>query len=288
MHRHWLCATVQVLVVLSLLLACASAPPSLANRDGSVSDARKHTAERPRRAAPTLLMPDLRPSPPDGVEVARGPRGQWALVFNTRVENVGTGPLELVPQRTPCVLPDGRRQGRIARQRIYIDVDRDGAYHHGLDTVYTEFDVGCFAYHRAHRHWHYKALMSYQISDNGGGAALTSSKMGFCLLDMVPLDSGSPKAHYVGDRSGDITRLPCLSSTTQGLSPSWADLYGSDTPGQSVDITNLPPGSYCLSFVVSRDGVLEERTLANNSVGTLVKLTQNRDVRELGRCGESG
>lgn len=243
-----------------------------------------HAPEVPRRSAGPLLVPDLRPRPPRDVTLQRGRRGRWDLVFDTTVGNVGVGPLEIVPQSTRCRLDDGRRGGRVARQRVYHDVDRDGRYRRSVDTTYDEFEVGCFAYHRAHRHWHYEDLMTYELSDKDRGRMLTSSKMGFCLLDILPVGPRPSRRRYVGDRSGDITRLPCVSTTTQGLSPRWGDLYDAATTGQRVDVTNLPSGSYCISFVVSRDGALRERTRANNRAGTRVVLTRHQRARQVGRC----
>jgi hypothetical protein len=51
------------------------------------------------------------------------------------------------------------------------------------------------------------------------------------------------------------------------------DVYLWDTPGQEIDITGLPNGTYALVSTANPDGILMEADLENNSATTAFWLT---------------
>ena len=51
------------------------------------------------------------------------------------------------------------------------------------------------------------------------------------------------------------------------------DVYLWDTPGQEIDITGLPHGTYALVSTANPDGILMEADLENNSATTAFRLT---------------
>ena len=58
------------------------------------------------------------------------------------------------------------------------------------------------------------------------------------------------------------TRFSC---EVQGIQAGWSDIYSSGLPGQWVNITGVPPGSYVLEITLNPDGILPEADLTNNT-----------------------
>ena len=58
-------------------------------------------------------------------------------------------------------------------------------------------------------------------------------------------------------------------ATVQGLSVGWGDTYGSQLPGQEIDLTSLPDGLYTLTIVADPKGRLSEITTSDNSACVL-------------------
>jgi hypothetical protein len=52
----------------------------------------------------------------------------------------------------------------------------------------------------------------------------------------------------------------------QRISPGHADVYGSGTPGQMINIDDVPSGHYLLEIMVNPKGTIKEANLSNNKV----------------------
>ena len=64
-----------------------------------------------------------------------------------------------------------------------------------------------------------------------------------------------------------------------GLSPGWADVYGFNLPGQSVDITDLPDGGYRIWAEADAEGWFEESNKENNTTWIDFELTTDGENR---------
>lgn len=78
---------------------------------------------------------------------------------------------------------------------------------------------------------------------------LVSSKQGFCVIDIQQYRS-LPGRYF--------------SCGYQGISPGWADVYGSGLDGQWVDVTEVEPGDYVLEAEVNAERFYDESDYANN------------------------
>lgn len=152
--------------------------------------------------------------------------------------------------------------------------------------------AGClslFHFSECHQHYHYENYADYRLWTTAGytnwvnmrdvsaradsprngpllDAALASGelvighKQGFCMIDSYQfLPSASPTKKY----------LDCASN--QGIQVGWSDQYGSQLPGQFVQITGLRDGDYVLENQVNPLQLLPESDYTNNFTAVRVR-----------------
>lgn len=209
-----------------------------------------------------VLLPDLDQRAPYSV-IATSVGGRELLVFGSRVENVGDGPL----------LIDGRRP----------DVDTpemqaDQVLSDGFEEVDREPAVGTLRYVQSsdHAHWHLQDFERYELrSEDGSTLVATDQKTGFCLGDRYRIDravQGGPlPAVWVGQCARN---RPESLTVREGISVGFGDDYAALLEGQSIDVTDVPPGSYQLIHTVNPDGLLDESDQSNDSASTLIDLAR--------------
>lgn len=133
-------------------------------------------------------------------------------------------------------------------------------------------------FHEAHNHWHFNAFAQYELKTSAGGTTLAppSLKVSFCVIDgSRPFSElpGSPSRPYYKN---------CGKSFRQGLSVGWSDVYRSTLPDQTIDITGIPNGAYCVVSIADPEDKLRESNESNNSAGTQIKLEPNNVVTSNG------
>jgi hypothetical protein len=135
--------------------------------------------------------------------------------------------------------------------------------------------VGSFEFHSGHDHWHFDNFAAYELrnvaSDGSVGATVLASspKVSFCLLDSWLGDSSL-------EHTGAQTYVTCSQGGVQGISVGWADIYTRDLPGQNLDITALPNGTYWLLIWADPRNAIAEGMEANNLSGTKFRLRDRR------------
>lgn len=197
----------------------------------------------------TPKYPDVRALPPYDIRLGRETVGferHYVIRFSTAMYNGGTGPVEL--HGTPATSLD---LNFTASQWIYEDPA-------GL-----RFEpVGLFAFHAAHRHFHFDGYGRYELwskrsfdraqaSDFTTGAPLhVSPKVSFCMIDSQRFDANAPPARVYQ------TCTPAL----QGVSPGWADIYDWGLPDQWIDVGSspLPDGDYVVRNIADPFNVIYE------------------------------
>jgi hypothetical protein len=200
----------------------------------------------PSGAQAAEWWPDLQAFPAYSLVVTTSTSGQKLLRFSTRTWNSGDGPLEL----------RSRGNGNVD-QRIY---NSDGGY--------RDRPAGTFTWHPDHNHFHFDdyALYTLQPVDAPGGSARTGTKMTFCIMDTNVINSSLPRAPQQAVYS-------TCGSTVQGMSVGWADTYGYNLAGQSIDITGLPNGDYALFIDADYKNRIQELNESNNTSCMLVRLS---------------
>ena len=249
------------------------------------------TAPTTAPAAPApALLPDLVILPVQRYDLLAERYGDQTLLrFSTEIANRGAGPLEVFPSATStdCDGDGDPANDRDTFQRVFADSNANGILDRGADAVSSERRFGCMHFHPAHDHWHVLDIAGYELAREPGGKTVAGTrKVGFCLSDnrlAFPSPATPATAVYpIGPPGSE----GCDATATEGLSVGWADLYALGLPGQDLDISGLPRGSYCLILRADPRGLLEESDEANDVRRVRLRLRPDVPaVRKLdGRC----
>lgn len=195
------------------------------------------------------LRPNLQALPASDLRISYA-GGQKLLRFTTITSNVGHGPLEL---RAVQEFSGGKQR---VDQRVYLE---GGGY---VDTT-----AGYFEYHSEHQHFHFEGYARYELQLDGapGQSLRTGSKVTFCVIDTVRIDTrlpGAPKKKVYSTCGNQV----------QGLSVGWGDKYGYWLAGQALDVTGLGDGTYVLRITVDPNTHLRETDDGDNVSTVRLKL----------------
>lgn len=210
---------------------------------------------------PELRLPDIIVRQSDLLDNdIRNTGGRTLLRLSNGTANIGPGALHLYG-----VTPGNDDGTQDVRQRVYRE-----------DDSFFERVAGSFVYHPEHNHIHFEEWAQYRLRsvvgiDGVGEVVASGSKTSFCILDLGVYDRSLP--NY---RPGGFYRS--CSSTTQGLSVGWIDVYSKSLPGQNIDITDVPDGHYWLESEVDPNNNVLEANEDNNITRVLVTIGDPSDV----------
>ncbi len=275
-------------LLLAMVLAVTGCSPQ--QRQGETrweEPAARSEKEGSADASPAELLPDIDPTPPTGLRIGADGDGAFLLSFDTTFDNIGAGPLHIDAHRP-------RTSGSMVADQVITRSDGSTKLNPGVGELR-------FAVSEDHRHWHFFRFMRYELARPADGAVVApDQKTGFCLGDRYNTD---PRARLPGEPAmpgvfdvppnndwcaqNDPDRL----KLTMGLSVGYGDNYLAFLDGQSIDVTDLPEGSYYLVHRVEAD--VRESDYSNNAASVLLKLrwpngTQNPPtVAMLASCEET-
>ena len=212
----------------------------------------------PGKPVGTPLLPDLSPKPQLNVIVQKvGER--WRIRFDTVLVNVGKGDFLLRATRA-CG----------AKWHAEQDIPYSGG---GAKRVPVPASLVWGG--DGHHHWHIERIASVELValNHKGPAraprALIDHKIGFCFYDHThELVRGPEKARYSAKSCGKQDAVV----VGMGLSGGWNDTYTMELPGQSIDVTGLPYGTYRLYTVVDERRWFHEASRKNNRTWIDIKL----------------
>lgn len=230
------------------------APMGLTEAVRQLSSPPGSRATRPRN----LRLPDLVIQKPYDIHVI-GSRatGDLRLKFGTMIWNAGLGPLETRGANNP----------RTRQLEVYQYL-----YPRGEGEARQGQRIGTFDYNHRHGHLHLQTFARYQLWSLGPtsepiAVVASNSKVGFCLMDIEPVDLNRPRAArepiYAGCRA-DI----------QGISVGYGDEYVAQLYEQDLNVTNLPDGNYALVTTANPDREIEEARYANNTSAVMIALQE--------------
>lgn len=200
------------------------------------------------------MLPDLVPEPPVDLRVRYENDGRVTVRFSSTLANIGEGDLTLRATRTNS----DTHEWQVDQEVTYSDA--------GADLIPTDAEMHWGG--DGHEHWHVKRVAVYtlyRLGDDGNvvedDIALPDAKVGFCFYDHSPVgEAASEEGTYVVEACGEESET----EIRVGMSPGWADIYGFDLPGQSIEVSNLPDGAYRVVAQADPDGFFAESDLDNN------------------------
>lgn len=225
-------------------------------------------SSRAAEAAPagTAHYPDLQSTIPlTGLFIENPTPTTRLLSYTHIIPNLGDGQFEIRP------LYDPKTDTARGFQRLYT---HDSA---GNWSILSETPiVGTFFYHAAHGHYHFP-LADYglfNVAPDGslGAEVAPSTKLGFCIADDLVMNSALPHFSSVFGYSGGSCPDP---TALRGISVGWGDLYDRTDAGQSIDITNLPDGTYWFRTSVDPFDYLLEKDKSNNITDLKIRIAGN-------------
>lgn len=231
------------------------------------------------------LLPDLDQALPRELNVksVEGRRGRFQLGFESAVDNVGRGPLEVVGRRA------AREQAMVATQLVHR---QDGSR-------IPRPNVGRIRYTRSadHDHWHLLRFDRYELRRATDFSRVRADrKTGFCLGDRYETDPAQrlPAEPEQAAWTGSCGQgRPRLRRVREGISVGFGDNYPPHLEGQYLDVTGLSPGEYFLVHRVNADGRLLESDYGNNAAAVRIELrapagARGRPaIRVLRRCPDT-
>lgn len=181
--------------------------------------------------------------------------GPPELAFDTLAKNFGTVAVDIqsddfTNQTNPNALQCVAWTGPVCRERE---------------------QVGGFEIHPGHGHIHFNDFAKYELRRllpggapdySASGLIAISDKVSFCLVDLMKTRDDAPPV-------GTYTTCSAL---REGISPGWADIYGSQLEGQQMSLAGLSDGQYALVITMNYSGNLYESDRSNNRVAVTVQL----------------
>jgi len=219
----------------------------------------------PAAAGPVIAYPDLRINVPvSSFSIANPTPSTRTLDFTHVTWNAGTGPLEIRPNYNPTT---GIAEGYQALYTMTspgqwsfvstVPIARPMVWDPPID---YRFPLSAFAL--------------YSIGSDGGvgGVVATSPKVDFCITEDTHV-GGVPNSPATANYSPGDCDSP---NGILGLSVGWGDEYDSTDPGQNIDVTSVPDGTYWLRATVDPYHLLEESNASNNTTDTEIAITGNK------------
>lgn len=201
------------------------------------------------------LLPNLEIFAPTNLHVV-GSRaeGNLRLKFGTTIWNAGDGPLET----------RGATNAATGKLEVYQ------FFHTAGGRVTRGPRIGTFDYNHRHGHLHLEAFARYELwSLDEAGRPLErvalNSKVGFCLMDINPVDLNLRNAARAPVYSG-------CRADVQGISVGYGDEYVAQLFEQDLDISGLPDGTYTLVTTTNPGTTLIETDYTDNVASIQVRL----------------
>lgn len=212
------------------------------------------------------MLPDLAPLAPYQLHLA-SVGGRTVIKFTGSFWNKGYQPFQLLSENQSV---SGVAGSEDVYQRVLAS---DG-------TERKKF-VGTFVWHPAHHHHHFDNFAEYlfepaELIPGTRSGPSVRQKTTFCMRDDLRMPADVP----------NVPLKPVFTDCGpqgQGVSAGWIDVYPNTLVDQFVDVQDMPPGIYGLSFSLDPLKRLIEEHDNNDIATTLVQLdVQNRILRVIG------
>ncbi len=201
------------------------------------------------------------------------------LRFTAGPHNVGDGHFDL---RFPIL-------DRAINDRDRL-VEMTQVVHHSDGTT-TERDAGSYEYHATHGHYHYTDILFYELLsvDDAAGTVAPAGvghKSGFCPADQGYGDweafDQDEQGALGAQQSGSCFAI--AGDGAMGITAGWGDFYRWQRPGQFVDFSGQPDGTYVVRATVDVLDNVQETDDTDNASYALLSIEGNEiTILERGR-----
>lgn len=201
------------------------------------------------------------------------------LRFTAGPHNVGEGHFDL---RFPIL-------DRAINDRDRL-VEMTQVVHHD-DGTSTERDAGSYEYHATHGHYHYTDILFYELLsvDEAAGTVAPAGvghKSGFCPADQGYGDweafDQDEQGALGAEQSGSCFAI--AGDGAMGITAGWGDFYRWQRPGQFVDFSGQPDGTYVVRATVDVLDNVRETDDTDNASYALLSIEGNEvTILERGR-----
>jgi Lysyl oxidase len=200
-------------------------------------------------------VPDLVMLPLETFHLGRD-NGRLVIRFSSLVENRGGGPFEVLGSRPSVNTPD---------LKVVQNMHQTNGQVRRIPTK----AVMRYSLRDGHHHFHVQNFEEFKLRPVGSTIWRGGHKEGFCVRDSGRQHGERPKQYSdCGDRE------PQLLKVKEGLSVGWVDNYEWHLWGQFIYLDGLHiPGNFCISATADPLNLFTEKTRANNTTSTLVRIT---------------
>jgi hypothetical protein len=207
----------------------------------------------------TVPAPNLVPLPPRDIarSLAEDGSGRPSIRLTVTTQNLGAASLEII-----AVVPTDPTQLRLAAEQCVVWLtDR---------VCEARRPAGELIWHEAHSHWHLEDYALYEVRSllpdgtpdlTPAGLVAPGGKASFCLIDFESTDQapGFPEDPFAMNGF-----YQACAGVFQGISPGWADTYGSYLSGQEIVMEDVPEGTYAVVVTADPDNRLLETNDSDN------------------------
>lgn len=242
----------------------------------------------PAGAHAAEFRPDIDMRAPSGLQLTTDGGGRSFVAFESRVDNVGPGVLKLLGER-----PDTSGDTMSVTQVL---LNSNSVTSGTVERAVPGAGTMQFSPAGGHNHWHYLRFEDYMLlSVPDLSFVAPTRKTGFCLSGLrlaFSCGANGPDRLQIGDPAeANPGALPSPQTQAMGLiaqggpdaagNRSTFDIYDPSVEGQDIEITNVPNGRYCLSFVANPEERIVEGSTQNNGASRLVDVGGDLGARTL-------
>ena len=223
------------------------------------------------------LQPDVDMQAPSAIQLTTDGGGRSFVAFESRVDNRGPGVLKLLGRRADTTTPTMN----VTQVLLNTNSVSSGTVERAVPGAGTlQFSPA-----GGHNHWHYLRFEDYMLlSVPDLNFVAPTRKTGFCLSGLrlsFSCGSNDPGRLQIGDPAeANVGSGPAPNTEAMGLivpnGPDFNgnrqsfDIYDPSVEGQDIEITGVPDGRYCLSFVANPEERIVEVTTQNNGASRLM------------------
>lgn len=236
-------------------------------------------------------LPDMRGIAPTQLQIQNSQQREL-LRFTNSIANTGAGHLQVRRGEPLDPLSTDPAEQALLATAISLGLDPSEVAVTAQDlldangnVVAVVGDAALSEFHPEHRHFHIGETAQFSLERFDAAkhrwdpiTGIEVVKTTFCLIDInriQPVAGADPYLYEVVKSPAKDNLYNDCYADIQGIQSGWIDRYSHSLPGQEIDITNLPAGTYRVKSVVNPSQWFLESDYSNNVGWTGFELSRN-------------